>query len=516
MNAAESNRSRRPNGGAARAERFHIPLLLCCAEDNEVGLVKVVDALHREGMAPEVVPGVELDPAVLGEAVDRTDGPALFVLCQTDELEKAAIRRLTGLFSARRGPGQQLVTVSLNAAHPLAVLPTIRKAMKEVARLQYEPGDVEPDDSARLTHMRDVVGPTPVSATVKRPAVDPEALARELHEGMLEAEALLDRRSRSSTPSPKPAPKPPRREAPPRPVVASRDAGVPRAALDIDEPVERPLVEPPSSRSSSSQTPTLDDLDPEQSGDMAAERALPRAREAPRTDESGPPHRLMFVAAIVGVAALGVVAVVQMMAGDDDGRQPPARSVPVASAPAEPSRPAESPSPTRSAKAPEKALAASPDGDEATPTETDDDLDVQEEAEAAPGARSSRDHPIPPPPPDRVDGDAGAIEQALASGKIKAAGNLLVAFAGTETTTWDLADSQCKDHKVDALRKWRLPSRAQLRTLMKAGGLPHGTYWSRENTDAGDEAYALDTGSGQVNVYLTMEAVARTVCVRNR
>src|SRR5690606_846320 len=126
VNAAESNRSRRPNGGAARAERFHIPLLLCCAEDNEVGLVKVVDALHREGMAPEVVPGVELDPAVLGEAVDRTDGPALFVLCQTDELEKAAIRRLTGLFSARRGPGQQLVTVSLNAAHPLAVLPTIR------------------------------------------------------------------------------------------------------------------------------------------------------------------------------------------------------------------------------------------------------------------------------------------------------------------------------------------------------------------------------------------------------
>ena len=85
-------------------ERFHVPLLLCCAEENEVALVRVVDELHKEGRAPEVVAGVDLDGNLLSAAVDRTDGPALFVLCQTDELDRTATRKLSGLFSARKAP----------------------------------------------------------------------------------------------------------------------------------------------------------------------------------------------------------------------------------------------------------------------------------------------------------------------------------------------------------------------------------------------------------------------------
>ena len=86
--------------------RADIPIVLCCAEDDEPPLAKVVDQLHREGMAPELVTGVELDAATFSASVDEARGPALYVICQSASLDRATARRLTGLFSARRGAGQ--------------------------------------------------------------------------------------------------------------------------------------------------------------------------------------------------------------------------------------------------------------------------------------------------------------------------------------------------------------------------------------------------------------------------
>jgi hypothetical protein len=41
-------------------------------------------------------------------------------------------------------------------------------------------------------------------------------------------------------------------------------------------------------------------------------------------------------------------------------------------------------------------------------------------------------------------------------------------------------------------------------------------YWSRDRAESDDEAYALDTRTGDTNVYLKMESIARAACVRRK
>jgi len=208
--------------------RPEIPIVLCCAEDDEPALAKILDQLHHEGLTPELVTGVEVDVAPFSKAVDAERGPALFVLCQSMALDRGIARRLTGLFSARRGAGQRIVTVSFNPARPLAILPAIRLALQQAELAAHEVIDDEaPADGA---HLRDVVEslteppaispqstefararPDPIFDDSPRPrapgtdpSVDPERLARELAAGLAEAEAILDRRADTGGARPRP------------------------------------------------------------------------------------------------------------------------------------------------------------------------------------------------------------------------------------------------------------------------------------------------------------------------
>ncbi|MEM7154003.1 MAG: hypothetical protein AAF799_14225 [Myxococcota bacterium] len=135
-----------------------IPIVLCCAADRELSVAAVADALMREGHAPQVLPGVEADEALVAEATDRLRGAALFVLCSSEALGRAALRRLEGLFSARRGPMHRLVTVDVPARRPTTVVPEILDA---VAELRHGAVQEEEDDGR---FMRDVVIPTSVAA----------------------------------------------------------------------------------------------------------------------------------------------------------------------------------------------------------------------------------------------------------------------------------------------------------------------------------------------------------------
>lgn len=135
-----------------------LPIVLCCAEESEVALVAVVDVLHREGHAPEVAPGVETDAYVLTGAADRVRGPALFVLCQSDDLDRFQVRRLEGLFSARKGPEHRMVTVDVARRSAAAIVVEVRAAARELLR---GTGGRDEDDGH---YMRDVVMPTSVAA----------------------------------------------------------------------------------------------------------------------------------------------------------------------------------------------------------------------------------------------------------------------------------------------------------------------------------------------------------------
>ncbi len=133
-----------------------LPVILCCAEETEVALVAVIDALHREGFSTEVVPGVETEASLLTAATDRVVGAAVFVLCQSDDLDRFQVRRLQGLFSARKGPEHQMITVDVHAMGPMAILPEVRVAARSA-------GTSEPEDEDDGRFMRDVVLPAGVS-----------------------------------------------------------------------------------------------------------------------------------------------------------------------------------------------------------------------------------------------------------------------------------------------------------------------------------------------------------------
>lgn len=135
-----------------------LPIILCCAEESEVALVAVVDALHREGYAPEVVPGVETEATLVTAATDRVRGPALFVLCQSDDLDRFQVRRLEGLFSARKGPDHTMITIEVARRGVAAIVTEVRAAARTVGR---GAGGRDEDDGR---YMRDVVAPTSVAA----------------------------------------------------------------------------------------------------------------------------------------------------------------------------------------------------------------------------------------------------------------------------------------------------------------------------------------------------------------
>jgi hypothetical protein len=121
---------------------------------------------------------------------------------------------------------------------------------------------------------------------------------------------------------------------------------------------------------------------------------------------------------------------------------------------------------------------------------------------------------VPPPPP--TDSEALVIDQALADGKIRSLDSLLVLKPNTDPMTWDEANEVCRSRGVSSIRGWHLPSTGEIKRLRRSRMLSAVTYWTRSRNAAKDEAFALDARSGRVNRYLTVERVARPVCVRRR
>jgi hypothetical protein len=562
-------------------ERYHIPLVLCCAEENEVALVRVLDELHKEGRAPEVVAGVDVDVDLLGRAVDRTDGPALFVLCQSDELDRAATRRLAGLFSARKAPEHRIITVQLTPQRPLSILPPIRTALKDLLRAQYEK-DRDGEEGKAL--LRDVVGPTPVTA-VDRKGPDPEELARRLHKEMLAAEALLDRRDKGKprgrgdvieTTRARSGSSAARRVTPD--VVAySGEPGAPQVQME-EESAGMPSLLPALGRvpevALTRQSPDTVQTDFTPTHARVRRRepsADPMPRSVAETTDERPGSRVLLFVAIAGITALALMAVLHM-SGDDEGpaRRQGDEGVPAAQRRGTANAGAEAGGASASAGnvsaeggASAGAASAGADGGAAeggasaggvsaggasaggvsagavsagaasagaaSAGAVEDVPDAGEEEGAAAeagvaeepaveeGDDGADDNPralVPPPP--RRDNEALVIDQAIADGKIRSLDALLVLKTSTDAMTWSEASDVCRSRVVSTIRGWHLPSTTEIKRLRRSRMLGALTYWTRNRNAAKDEAFALDNTTGRVNLYLTVEPVARPVCVRSR
>jgi hypothetical protein len=531
--------------------RGDIPIILCCSEDDEPALAKVVDELLREGMAPELVPGVEFDSNLMSSAVDAAANGALFVLCISPALDKTIARKLTGLFSARSGRGQKIISTAFTPSRPLAILPSIRGALKEMRLSEDEVERLEDETPERACNLRDVVEAFAEPEAAPPPSnvsqVDAEALARELAMGMAEAEAILERREQQARPVPRrptprrptPAPVEPRR-ATPAPITPPRRAPVSDARREPSVGmVERHLE---------SQLPHVEALVTD--GDPS--RKIPRSMipPPPRALADEPQgNRWLLAFAGVDIAGIVVLALLQLFrpgegdaarrgagvgagvpasAGDGGARQAGDRkrddgAGEVAAKQDEPAPTTAVPGPSdlvgaEGGAAKDDAGAAKDDGgaakDEggATPTPAEGGAVEPATTDAVPDATND----VPPPPKGAVskrDIAEAALALAEQEGKLARVGKLYVLRTAGEELTWSEANSRCAGRRINGVGGFHLPSANEIMRLRGARLVGSGTWWTRKKA-ADDEAIAIDAASGATHVYLTIEPAGRAICVR--
>ncbi len=99
-------------------EARKVAVTLVCAAADERALEPVLERLHAAGYDAELVAGVEQDPRGVGEALDRGGELGLIVACTSRRLDGAALRKVEGVFSARRGPNHAIVRVELGQPKP--------------------------------------------------------------------------------------------------------------------------------------------------------------------------------------------------------------------------------------------------------------------------------------------------------------------------------------------------------------------------------------------------------------
>jgi hypothetical protein len=503
--------------------RGDIPIILCCSEDDEPALAKVVDELLREGMAPELVPGVEFDGNLLSAAVDAAAADALFVLCISMALDKTIARKLTGLFSARSGRGQRIVSTAFTPSRPLAILPAIRGALREMRLAD----DSAPDeDHERATNLRDVVEafaePELAAVPTRASAVDTETLARELALGMAEAAAILERRDEQESARARANPRPsPRASGPSRAPSSAQSAAqlaaVPARVQPASGTIERRLE---------STLPHVEEL----VTDGEPSRQIPRSMlPAPGRALADEPQGNRWLLAFAGIGIAGIVVLAVLQLFRPGAPEPPPRGVgdDGAGVPASNdggARPADRPrredegapvagidAGTASGGAEAKHEAKIP-GDTGTAV-----VDRGHPVEPAADVPTPRDA-VPPPPRkgavSKRDVEEAALVLATQEGKLARVGGLFVSRGGSEELTWTDANGRCHGRRVNGVGGFRLPGVTELRRLRGAKLIAGGSWWSRSKGAEDDEAVAFDADSGASNVYLTIEPNGRVVCVR--
>jgi hypothetical protein len=516
--------------------RGDIPIILCCSEDDEPALAKVVDELLREGMAPELVPGVEFDANLLANAVDAAANGALFVLCISPALDKGVARKLSGLFSARSGRGQKIISSTFTPSRPLAILPAIRGALKDM-RLDEDDEPLDEIAAERQGNLRDVVEafaePEPPPQTIA--AVDAEALARELAMGMAEAEAILERRDLQSRAQPRPAPRratpdhgavqrgTPRR-ATPAPVSAPRSEPAPRARIEpVGGTIERRLE---------GMVPAVEALVTD--GDPSRRIPRPMIPPPPRALADEPQgNRWLLAFAGIGIAGIVALALLQLFRPDEQesGRRGTGNNGVPASATDGGKRPVErserdvrpEPAPTTAIEpepAPTTAVQPEPAPPEPAPTtavpgptSAGEAVVVNDDGEDGGKADGGE---VPPPPKgttSKRDLEEAALALAVQEGKLARAGKLYVSRAGTDELTWADANGRCQGRRVNGIGGFHLPAVSDLKRLRVAKLVGSGMWWSRKKA-AADEAIAVEAASGATHVYLTVEPAGRAICVR--
>jgi hypothetical protein len=91
-----------------------IAVTLVCATDDERAVEPVLDRLRASNFDAELVAGVDRQPRRVGEAIDRCGEWGVIVACVSKQLDGPELRKVEGVFSARRGPNHAIVRVDIS------------------------------------------------------------------------------------------------------------------------------------------------------------------------------------------------------------------------------------------------------------------------------------------------------------------------------------------------------------------------------------------------------------------
>lgn len=140
-----------------------ISVTLCCAPADADHLRPLADHLSKLGLPTIMLEGIESDPHRLGPALD-VPGACLFVVCMSESLGTAAHRRITGVYSARKGPMHYLAKLLVEPDETLAMAETIHAALAKVTQAKPDKARSELNSSQSGSRLRDVVTVTGISA----------------------------------------------------------------------------------------------------------------------------------------------------------------------------------------------------------------------------------------------------------------------------------------------------------------------------------------------------------------
>lgn len=109
-----------------------VAVTLVCAADDEPTLEPVLERLRAAHFDAELVAGVDRQPRRVGEALDRCGERGVVVACVSKRLDGPELRKVEGVFSARRGPNHAIIRVDIS--QPMQEIATaIQRAVEAFA-----------------------------------------------------------------------------------------------------------------------------------------------------------------------------------------------------------------------------------------------------------------------------------------------------------------------------------------------------------------------------------------------
>jgi hypothetical protein len=147
-----------------------ISVILCCAHADAVHVRPLAEYLRSKGNKVRLLEGIDEDAHLLGASLDLEHGACMFVACLSDSLGPKDFRRLTGIYSARKGPQHYLADIMVEPDELPAMIENINVALGRASKV-IASGDRDKRANSRgPTRLRDVVGVTDISAVSAAPA----------------------------------------------------------------------------------------------------------------------------------------------------------------------------------------------------------------------------------------------------------------------------------------------------------------------------------------------------------